>query len=289
MRRLHAIQALTAATMALLPVSANARNVAGWEITYGDTSCELTAEYDVKGGTDVSLDLYLDGSATLLLGNKNWSITQGDSVDLAFFVNGQSYRGTAMGVSESYDPTKMVGAKFEPSFVADFAASPYLVVTKGSATVTRLSLSGSGAAIQAAKQCLETVRARVATANAKIKRESDIADDPFAKPGEPNPRGVAVKGGPRGNPLGWFTDDDYPADAKRAGAEGRVSVLLQIDTSGKVDGCRVTASSGNASLDDATCRLAQRRGRFTVQKDSGGNAQAYSYTLPGIRWTPKAE
>ncbi|MGN6818191.1 MAG: energy transducer TonB, partial [Sphingomonas sp.] len=51
----------------------------------------------------------------------------------------------------------------------------------------------------------------------------------------------------------------------------------------KVAGCRVTASSGNSSLDDATCRLAQRRGRFTVQKDSDGNAQPYSYPL-STRW-----
>jgi protein TonB len=65
--------------------------------------------------------------------------------------------------------------------------------------------------------------------------------------------------------------------------------MLSIDTSGKVSGCRDTASSGNSSLDYTTCRLAQRRGRFTVQKDSDGNAQPYSYPLPGIRWTLKDE
>jgi protein TonB len=59
--------------------------------------------------------------------------------------------------------------------------------------------------------------------------------------------------------------------------------MLSIDTAGKVAGCRVTASSGNGSLDDATCRLAQRRGRFNVQKDSDGNAQPYSYPL-STRW-----
>jgi protein TonB len=64
---------------------------------------------------------------------------------------------------------------------------------------------------------------------------------PPQPPAPPAPKPVAVKGGPKGNPGGWFTDDDYPADAKRAGASGRVSVLLSIDTSGKVAGCRVTA------------------------------------------------
>jgi len=88
-----------------------------------------------------------------------------------------------------------------------------------------------------------------------------------------------------GNPGSWFTDSDYPADARRASAQGRVSVQVDVDASGRVVGCRVTASSGNASLDDATCRLAQRRGRFTIQKDSKGNAQPYSYQLPGIQWS----
>ncbi|MGN6820408.1 MAG: energy transducer TonB [Sphingomonas sp.] len=111
-----------------------------------------------------------------------------------------------------------------------------------------------------------------------------IPPAPPAQPAPPAPPRIAVRGGPRGNPGNWFTNEDYPSDAKRAGAQGRVTVVLSIDTSGKVAGCRVTSGSGNSSLDDATCRLAQRRGRFTVQKDADGNAQPYSYTLPGIKW-----
>ena len=110
---------------------------------------------------------------------------------------------------------------------------------------------------------------------------------PVAPPAPPAPKPAAVKGAPRGNPGSWFSDDDYPAAAKRAGAQGRVSVLLNIDTSGRVVDCRVTASSGNSDLDSQTCNLAKRRGRFTVQKDVDGNAQAYTYSLPGIRWVLK--
>jgi periplasmic protein TonB len=108
---------------------------------------------------------------------------------------------------------------------------------------------------------------------------------PVAPPAPPAPKPVAVKGGPKGNPGSWFSNDDYPADAKRANAQGRVTVLLNIDTGGRVADCRVTSSSGNSSLDAQTCNLAKRRGRFSVQKDTDGNAQAYTYVLPGIRWT----
>jgi len=287
----HALlSAAVAIALSTIPFAAQARSIAGWELSYNEHGCEIYAEYDLKGGTDVSLNLNLDGSAALLLGNRNWSIADGDRVDLDYWVNGNSYRGAALGGGSLADGKKIFGAKFVGSFVDDFAASTYLVVTKGTATVTRVSLAGSSEAIKAARRCLAKVRGDIAAAEAEKRRYADIADDPFATPGgEPSPAGVPIKGGPKGNPGSWFTDDDYPADAKRAGAQGSVSLLLSVDTAGKVVGCRVTASSGNASLDDATCRLAQRRGRFTVQKDAEGNAQQYSYSLPGIHWSIKGE
>jgi protein TonB len=272
------------------PTATHGRTIAGWELTYNDNGCEIYAEYDLKGGTDVSLNLNLDGTGTLLVGNKKWSITQGETVKLDFLVNGAAYQGTALGVSERFDQSKMFGAKLPPEFITDFAASPYLIVTKGATTVTRVSLSGSAEAIKAARRCVETVRAAAAAVEAKKRRESDIADDPFAQPAsERGPASFAVPGGPKGNPGSWFTDSDYPADAKRAGAQGSVSLLLSVDTAGKVAGCRVTASSGNASLDNATCRLAERRGRFNVQKDAEGNALPYAYSLPGIHWSLKSQ
>ncbi|MDB5679456.1 TonB family protein [Sphingomonas bacterium] len=106
------------------------------------------------------------------------------------------------------------------------------------------------------------------------------------QPTAPVPKAIGVKGGPKGNPGGWFTDEDFPAAAKRANASGRVAVLLNIDTSGRVAGCRVTASSGNSDLDNTTCSLATRRGRFIVQKDSDGTPQAYSWPI-STRWVLK--
>jgi TonB family protein len=227
----------------------------------------------------------------LIVGNDGWSIEKGEKTDLVFGVNGRVYSdGVAVGVSEKFASKKSFATKFGPEFLKDFAASPYLVILKGDVTVDRLQLRGSGAALAVAKRCLAKVRSDIAVAAAEKRKYADIADDPFAKPGAVTlSGGSAVKGGPRGNPGGWFTDDDYPADAKRAGAQGSVSLLLSVDTSGKVAGCRVTASSGNASLDDATCRLAERRGRFTVQKDSQGNAQPYTYSLPGIHWSLRGQ
>ncbi|MDE0879422.1 MAG: TonB family protein [Sphingomonas bacterium] len=107
---------------------------------------------------------------------------------------------------------------------------------------------------------------------------------PAPPPAPPAPPRVAVKVSPRSNPGNWFSNDDYPPAARRAEAQGRVSVALTIDTNGRVSDCRVTSSSGNQDLDNATCSLAKRRGRFSPAKDPNGNAIESTYPLPGVRW-----
>lgn len=285
-----------AAALAAAAISAPAAvrdwpTTAGWDVFEFSDDCGVHLEYEGKGSTGLWLFLETDGDAILMVGNDGWSIEKGEKTDLVFGINGRIYSdGVAVGVSDKFASKKSFATKFGPEFVKDFAASPNLVILKGDVIVDRLLLRGSGAALAVAKRCLAKVRSDIAAATAEKRRYADIADDPFAKAGGDSAApGVAVAGGPRGNPGGWFTDDDYPADAKRAGAQGTVSLLLSIDTSGKVAECRVTVSSGNASLDDATCRLAQRRGRFSIQKDAQGNAQPYTYSLPGIHWSLKTQ
>lgn len=89
---------------------------------------------------------------------------------------------------------------------------------------------------------------------------------------------------PRGNQGDWFPQDSYPAAARRAGAEGRVSVSVDVGTNGRVTACRVTASSGDADLDNATCRLATRNGRFTPALDTAGKPVASTTALRNVRW-----
>lgn len=80
---------------------------------------------------------------------------------------------------------------------------------------------------------------------------------------------VAVKATPRGDfPL--ITNDDYPLSEARQRHEGTVGVLLSIDASGRVAKCDVTNSSGYAGLDNATCVLMMRRGRFNPARDPSG-------------------
>lgn len=95
---------------------------------------------------------------------------------------------------------------------------------------------------------------------------------------------VAVPPVPIGNVGSWFPPDAYPPAARRAGAEGRVTVTLLIDEAGAATACEVTGSSGSATLDAATCRLFVRHGRFSPARDRAGRPVRSRLAMRGVRW-----
>lgn len=76
---------------------------------------------------------------------------------------------------------------------------------------------------------------------------------------------------------GTIHDRDYPREASRAKAGGEVEVRFTIEASGRVSQCRVTRSSGDASLDRTTCDLIEERFRFKPATDAAGNNIASQY------------
>lgn len=87
-----------------------------------------------------------------------------------------------------------------------------------------------------------------------------------------------------GNPGAWFASADYPPAARRAEEQGAVSIALLIERDGTPSACEVTQSSGFKTLDEATCRLAVRRGHFRPATDAGGQPVVSRYKLPRVRW-----
>jgi periplasmic protein TonB len=109
--------------------------------------------------------------------------------------------------------------------------------------------------------------------------------DPPTPPLPPQPPVSLARGAKaRGNQGDWFPQDSYPAAARRLGAEGRVSLAVEVGTNGRVTACEVTSSSGNADLDQATCRLATRNGRFEPALGADGKPVASRLRLAGVRW-----
>lgn len=68
------------------------------------------------------------------------------------------------------------------------------------------------------------------------------------------------------------TGDDYPPDAMKIKAQGRVAVSLTVDRYGYAIACRIVKTSGFDILDEATCAVLQRRTRFYPALDSAGKA-----------------
>lgn len=93
--------------------------------------------------------------------------------------------------------------------------------------------------------------------------------------GEGNGRGGGGAGeGDGGTPLrlvaGSLEDRDYPRAALAAGIEGVVGLRFVVGIKGRVTDCFVTRSSGDAGLDEATCRLIKQRLRYRPTLDARG-------------------
>lgn len=91
-----------------------------------------------------------------------------------------------------------------------------------------------------------------------------------------------------------FSERDYPRSARKAREDGIVAFRLEVSGSGRIKECIVTASSGSATLDAATCRLLRARARFEPARDERGRTRPdsiigkISWRLAGKYYPPPA-
>jgi TonB family protein len=85
----------------------------------------------------------------------------------------------------------------------------------------------------------------------------------------------------------YIGSGDYPREAIRRREQGRVEFELTISPEGLPTACRILASSGSPTLDEATCRIMGERPRFTPAHDAEGHPtsdtvrSAVVWVLPG--------
>ena len=82
---------------------------------------------------------------------------------------------------------------------------------------------------------------------------------------------------------GRIRDSDYPREAADAGGSGTVSVRYRVEIDGRVTGCVITRTSGNAILDETTCRLIEQRFRYEPSRDARGRP-VISYIVRDNEW-----
>jgi protein TonB len=76
---------------------------------------------------------------------------------------------------------------------------------------------------------------------------------------------------------GAISDDDYPASALRAEAEGTSVARFTIGPDGRVSSC-TASGSGNGALDATTCSLIRSRFRYRPAVGADGNPTSESKT-----------
>jgi TonB family protein len=88
---------------------------------------------------------------------------------------------------------------------------------------------------------------------------------------------------PTGNPSSWVRSDDYPARALQKEIAGTTAFTLDVTKWGSVADCTITSSSGDAYLDDATCKNVALRARFYPATDAQSKPITGKYSNR-VRW-----
>ena len=102
-------------------------------------------------------------------------------------------------------------------------------------------------------------------------------------PPPPPPPDLSTPGKPKGNPARWVGPRDYPSRALRQDREGTTRIRVTYGVDGRATSCDVVSSSGHGDLDDKTCKLIMRRGRFLPGTDRNGNPSGGTWSAP-VRW-----
>ena len=94
----------------------------------------------------------------------------------------------------------------------------------------------------------------------------------------PKPIAEAIAAKARNNPGEWITQSDYKTSWINRGWAGSAAFSLQIGANGRVEGCRITRSTGHTALDEATCALVAKRARFEPARNGAGEKVPGSYS-----------
>lgn len=111
-----------------------------------------------------------------------------------------------------------------------------------------------------------------------------VVTPPPAPPPPPPPHKTVSAQSAKGDLRTLFSEDDYPASAVAAEAQGVAQATITIGTDGRVIGCNIIKSTGNSALDAATCNIIRRRAKYVPARDSNGNATIDTLTTPPIKW-----
>lgn len=174
--------------------------------------------------------------------------------DVSVGPGGEIERGEGFG--EQVGEGTSIRITLTPPMVKRFAAASSLNVRdKSGATIFSASFSGSSAAVSALQQCSDSVLRGWGMDPAELAALRQLPQPP-------------------GRTAVFFKASDYPLEALQAEATGTVITRLDVGASGRVDQCNILRSSGQKLLDDKTCSVFLRRGKFKPAINGSGQITA---------------
>ncbi|MDQ4087548.1 MAG: energy transducer TonB [Pseudomonadota bacterium] len=236
-----------------------------WNVNWGEHRCSLIRLSESNPPEYFAVQV-VPGSyrSDVRVVSRNWpnrALSNPDRLTLTFEPQGTVVDGIK-GVEETRAGRAFVIWGVPQDLRDSFAAARSVRVARNGVTVIEIPVPASARALAAFREC-------------EVTAMRDWGIDPDVN--------AAVRVPPRGNLAAFVSNDDYPSAALRAGAQGTSIFMLDIDREGRVTGCRILASSGNESLDNATCRVMRERGR--LEPAIGDDGAPIAATLVGsIRW-----
>lgn len=283
--RLNRLMRITSAALALTFPDAIAAERIKWKVVQGwiiykdaeEQSCSAGSIFQGAGETILSVDYTPStDTAELRIGNKGWlSLKNGDDPRVKVVLGSETYTDVETRSLVTSDYRWLLMNFHGLEFLRDFALAPSMQMYRGDVVVDKLNLTGTRAAVPDLITCANSI-------NKGIARDPFVSSD-GRRAGSGASR-VSQTAAVRGSLGQFFGIDSYPPSALREGAQGRVVATLTVGTDGRVTDCSIATSSGNAALDEATCRISRQRVRFTPAKDESGSPIASTFILP-VSWT----
>lgn len=261
-----------------------------WRVNYADDGCHLQRHFGTAS-QEVTLDIAKsagpDSLDILLIGGGVPKLAAHVQVDLRLDPEGRSQQFGAETIKVPGKSARLIGAyDVDAKLLATAPDSQTASFSVAGDLLFALDLKDLGRAFAALQPCYDdllrgwqidpagVVRSFPAS-GAEVKAHRGNPGVVIAQRADIRPQAI--------EPDSWVSWKDYPSEALHSEVGGTVVVALTLNSSGRVDTCRVVVSSKVSSLDQKSCEVMSSRAHYTVSAPGDGKA-VLPVAIERIRW-----
>jgi TonB family protein len=257
---------LAASLLAASPLYAQRPVQPQWQVDWGEHYCSMI-RLPGEGRSYATSFLAIpgeNGSRVMLLPVGSGSRLRGIT-SIVLFPDGRDFEVTARPEQRGNSSViSLYGLPYD--FRDALAGASELQLRAGTETRARIPLGNPRPAVAEHRRC-----------TAEVSREWDVDEAALA----------SLQQRPVNTNSFGLDSGDYPPAALRAATQGRVIVRIDVSPEGRATGCAAVATSGSVEIDNTTCRVILRRGRFRPGLNAAGRpvparfVSSVTWLLPG--------